>query len=273
MYAKIVLVFDGDDTLWPVEWQYSKAKAAFFDFLYEEFTDLMPDLQFVVARYFQISRDLFPLWGVMRGRTFSAMTEAYLELLEYFKKKIGEDSDRFKEILRKRKEHNKRIFELGDQPFDFRKTHWLEEAKCSLSQLSNDERFVLCLLTSYDTNVWRDKAKHLGVEEFFGSRVLAIPTKKTKQDFITVSGYYRRLHGSKFIAVGNGESDILPALKISPLWRGVYIPHSSSSPVFSDKQGESIYTPPPMDNDRVLTLSSIRDLSSVDFEKLFPKKK
>ena len=85
MFTKIIFVFDGDDTLWPVEWQYSKAKAAFFNFLFEEFTDLMPEeLQCIVARYFQISRDLFPLWGVAKGRTFSAMTEMYLELLEHF---------------------------------------------------------------------------------------------------------------------------------------------------------------------------------------------
>ena len=269
MDTKIVLVFDGDDTLWPVEWQYSKAKAAFFDFLYEEFEDLMPELQCIVARYFQISRGLFSLWGVMRGRTFSAMTEMYLELREYFKKNLGEDSDRFKEILGKRREHNKIIFELGDQPFNFYKTYWWEEAKCAISELSKDDRFVLCLLTSYDTNIWPDKARHLGVEEVFESRVLVVPSRKTKQDFISVSKYYSKHHNTRFVAIGNGESDILPALEISPLWQGMYIPRSSSSPVFRDAKGADVYTPPPMDDDRVLTLESIKDLLSVDFKELF----
>ena len=273
MDTKIVLVFDGGDILWMNEWQYSKTKSEFFTFLYNEFRDLMPNIRSIHNRYFETSGNLFPLWGVTRGRTFSAMTEVYLELLERFKRKLGEDSDRFKEILGKRREHNKIIFELGDQPFNFHETEWLEEAKCAILELSKDERFVLCLLTSYDTNIWPDKAKHLGVEEFFGSRVLAIPSRKTKQDFISVSNYYGKLHNTRFIAIGNGESDILPALGISPSWRGIYIPHASSSPVFNNKEGVDVYTPPPMEDNRVLTLDSIKDLSSVDFEKLFLEEK
>ncbi len=258
----IVLVFDGDDTLWMNEWQYSKARADFFAFLYKEFGDLMPSFSLVSPRHFEIDHGLFPVWGIERGRVFTAMLKTYHELLEYFKNKAS--PRRMAEILDKQKEHEKRIFEIGDQPFDFYDLKWVEGAEDVLEELIADGRFTLCLLTSYDSKVWRDRSKYLGVDRFF-SRIKTVSGRKTKQDFIDVSDYDKAFHRAKFCAIGNGESDIRPALEISPLWRGIYIPHASSSPVFQNKKGADIYIPPPIEDDRVLTLRSIKDLSSVDF--------
>ncbi|MFY9457985.1 MAG: hypothetical protein WAP23_03630 [Candidatus Spechtbacterales bacterium] len=263
---KIVLVFDGDDTLWMNEWQYSKARADFFAFLYSEFGDLMPSFILLFPRYFEIDHGLFPVWGIERGRVFIAMQKVYRELLEYFRKKLGEENDRFRAIMEKQPEHEKRIFEIGDQPFEFYDLKWVEGAEKVLSELRNDDRFILCLLTSYDAKVWRDRSKFLGVEECFGDRIKTVSGRKTKQDFMDASRYQDELHHARFLAIGNGESDILPALEISPLWHGIYIPHGSASPVFHNKKGANIYIPPPMDNPRVITLSSIGELRLIDFE-------
>jgi phosphoglycolate phosphatase-like HAD superfamily hydrolase len=265
MKTDVVLVFDGDDTLWMNEWQYSRARAVFFAFLYEEFGDLMPSLVRVFPHYFEIDHGLFPIWGIERGRVFTAMIKTYQELLEHFRKKLGEENERYKAIVGKKEEHEKRIFEIGDMPFDFYDMKWVDGAEDVLAELKRDDRFTLCLLTSYDAKVWRDRSKYLGVDRFF-EYVKVVSGRKTKLDFIEASDYYRAMHRARFCAIGNGESDIRPALEISPLWRGIYIPHASSSPVFQNKKGADIYMPPPIEDDRVLTLRSIRDLSSVDFE-------
>lgn len=262
---KIVLVFDGDDTLWMNEWQYLKARADFFAFLYSEFGDLMPSFILLFPRYFEVDHGLFAVWGIERGRVFLAMQKVYRELLEYFRKKLGEESDRFRAIVGKQSEHEKRIFQIGDKPFDFYDIQWVDGAEGVLAGLKNDGRFTLCLLTSYDAKVWRDRSKYLGVDRFF-ERITTVSGRKTKQDFIEASDYYKAMHRARFCAIGNGASDILPALEISPLWRGIYIPHGSASPVFHNEKGADAYTPPPIKDDRVLTLRSIKDLSSVDFE-------
>ena len=263
MDTNVVLVFDGDDTLWMNEWQYSKARAEFLSFLYTEFGDLMPSIALLMPRYFAIDHDLFSIWGIERGRVSRAMQIAYHELLEYFKAKTS--PDRMAEILEKQEEHEKLIFKLGDQPFDFYDMRWVEGAEEMLAELKEDGRFTLRLLTSYDAKVWRERSKYLGVDRFFDG-IKTVSGRKTKHDFVDVSDYWRTLHRSRFCAIGNGESDIHPALEISPLWYGIYIPHASSSPVFNNKQGADAYIPPPIDDKRVLNLCSIRDILSVDFD-------
>ena len=265
MGGKFVLVFDGDDTLWMNEWQYSRARSLFFAFLYEEFRDLMPSLSILVPHYFEIKDALFRTWGIERGRVLVEMRKTYEELIEHFKKKLGEESERFKALLEKQEAHEKIIFEIADMPFDFYDMKWVDGAENVLFELKQDGRFALYLLTSYDARVWRDRSKYLGVDRFFEG-IKTVSGKKNKQDFLEASDYYKAMHRAKFCAIGNGESDILPALEISPLWRGIYIPHASSSPVFQNKKGADVYIPPPIENDRVLTLRSIKDLSSVDFE-------
>jgi len=269
MDKKIVLVFDGDDTLWMVEWQYSKAHMNFFNFLYEEFRELMPTSGLVYSRFFEIERELSIIWGVERGRMSLAMQKTYQELIQYFRENLGENSDRFKEILGKQPEHEKQIFKIGDQPFDFYELKWVDGAEQVLLDLRSDNMFTLCLLTSYDARVWRDKSKYLRVERFFDrNRIKTVSGRKTKHDFVDVSQYWRTLHKSRFCAIGNTEGDILPALEISPLWRGIYIPYVSSSPVLINEKGADIYIPAPIQDDRVLTISSIKDMLSVDFENI-----
>jgi len=263
MDTNVTLVFDGDDTLWTNEWQYSKSRAEFLSFLYTEFGDLMPSIALLMPRYFAIDHGLFSIWGIERGRVSRAMQIVYHELLEYFKEKAV--PDRMAEILKKQEKHEKRIFELGDQPFDFYDMSWVDGAEETLAELKEDERFTLRLLTSYDAKVWRERSKYLSVDRFFDG-IKTVSGRKTKHDFVDVSDYWRTLHRSRFCAIGNGESDIHPALEISPLWYGIYVPHASSSPVFNNKQGADAYIPPPIDDKRVLNLCSIRDILSVDFD-------
>lgn len=265
---QIVLVFDGDDTCWMNVWQYYKAGADFFAFLYEEFRDLMPGLQPLFARYFEHDYGLFPLWGIERGRVFFGMLKTYEELLGHFKEKLGESNERFQEILRKKPEHEKRIYEIGDQPFDFYQMKWVDGAREILQEFQNGHQFTTCLLTSYDANVWRDRGKYLEADKYF-SRIRIVPSRKTSDDFIEVSGLNTAPPDTVFYAIGNAETDILPALEISDQWRGIYIPHCSSSPMFQAKKGDAgdVYAPPAIDNPRVITIRSFAELRRVDFEK------
>lgn len=265
---KIVLVFDGDDTCWMNNWQYARARATFFKFLFDEFQDLMPGFDVLFTRYFHNDWDeLAPVWGIQRGRVFLGMLKTYDELLNYFKQRLGGESERFKAILAKRNEHEKRIFEFGDMPFNFYETNWVEGLRELLSELKRDGRFMLCLLTSYDANVWRDRGKYLEADKYF-DRIKTVWSKKTAQDFIDVSGYAEAPKDTLFYTIGNSAStDILVALEISERWQGIYVPHPSSSPIFKTKQGESDdpYIPPPLDHPRVITLRNILDLRLVDF--------
>ena len=264
-----VLVFDGDDTCWPNEWYYSRARVHFLNFLYEEFEDLMPTYGRVKDRYHEIDRALFKIWGVERGVIFAGMQETYDGLVAWFGKKLGEDSERYQEILAKRREHIRMLHDFGDEPFDFSDLRWIAGVEETLSTLKATGRFSLCLLTSYDEKVWHYRKEHLGVDRFF-DQVTAIPDRKTSQDFIDATGWQEDESDVLFYAIGNGESDIKPALDVSPHWRGIYIPHASGSPVFhgegQEVEWEDSYTPPPIDDPRVITLERFGDLLRVDFE-------
>ena len=263
---KIVLVFDGDDTLWMNEWQYSKARADFYQFLYSEFRDMMPNMNSVNQRYNELEQELFNHWGVKRGKISMLMLKVYNGLLDYFEKKFGKecvpDSS-------KRNEHERIIFEIGDQPFDFRQIKWVESAENVLEDLRSRADYRLCLLTSYDEKVWVDRSVYLGVSRYF-ENVLAIPRRKTGMDFVEAAG--RGAGGDAiFYAVGNGHSDILPALELKK-WHGIYIPHGSTSPMFYEHEGNNSYAPPPIDHPNVVTLHSIAELIDFDFENFKHKK-
>jgi phosphoglycolate phosphatase-like HAD superfamily hydrolase len=251
---KIILVFDGDDTCWHNIWQYEKARVKFFDFLYNEFKGGMPGLKFLVDRYYEIDHSLYPLWGIQRGRVFYAMYKTYCELAQH----LGLEVD---------PKHEKRIFEIGDMPFDFYETEWVDGLREILLNLKKDKRFTLCLLTSYDANVWRDRAKHLEIDKYFDN-VKTVWSRKSERDFIEVSGYCdEKHHNTLLYSIGNAaETDILTAVGISDRWRGLYVPHASSSPIFTTNKGEEPYMPPPLENERVITLKSVLELGDMDFD-------
>jgi len=81
-----------------------------------------------------------------------------------------------------------------------------------------------------------------------------------------VSGWGSHEPGTKFYAIGNGESDITPALEISDDWHGIYLPHGSTSAYFINEKSDDPYMPPSMNHPRVLTLDSIRQLRLINFD-------
>lgn len=264
-----VLVFDADDTLWMNEWQYSKAFADFFAYLYSQFGNRMPNFHALKTRYDEIDRELFPICGVRRGRVAEAMRKTYEEVLQFVSTRtvhagffgaLEQDS---------REEQRRRIREIGDHPFSFQELRWVAFLERALDQIGRIDGNTLCLLTSYDEVVWKKKRRFLNIGRYFGRRVRAVPGKKTAEDFIAVSGYDWRPKGVKYYAIGNGTSDILPALEISDRWHGIYVPHGSTSALFENKKGESPYFPPPMDHLRVMNLRNILQIQSLCFEHFY----
>jgi len=268
--TEIVLVSGADDTLWPNEPYYSDARAAFLAFLSDAFKESgrRPSNRVAIERLYAIDSELYPEWGVRRGRIAAAMLQVYEEMLAYLKGILS--TEQFQDILQKRDAHRATIEEIGDEPFNFQDLTWFEGAREALGALKRDPRFTLCLLTSYDEEVWPERAQFLGVSEYFDfDRVLAVPGRKSAEDFIRVSGWNKKSTDTLFYAMGNGPGDILPALEISGQWRGIHIPFGLEAPIVRDgdeKSDDDPYTPPRIDDPRVITLSRIEELRNVDFK-------
>jgi|SRR3989344_5312660 len=263
-----VLVFDADDTLWMNEYQYSQAYSEFFAYLYSQFKDCMPNLNAVKIRFDELDRALFPQWGVKRGRVAEAMVQAFSELLEYFRVVYPMRRPPFqarRALSPRRLERiEAEIRKIGDKPFRFRKLRWIPNAAHVIWELGWYQGNGVALLTSYDEKVWPKKARRLFGDEMPFDRIRTVPGKKTKEDFVEVSGWGKHPDGIKFYAVGNGPSDLLPALEISDEWHAIYIPHGSTSAFFENHPGTNPYIPPPIDDPRVLTIQHIRQMRCID---------
>ncbi len=192
-----------------------------------------------------------------RGRVAEAMVETYRDLCKRIKFVWSEDVHSL--------EHEALIRKIGDQPFDFTRLQWVPGAQTVLQKLQL-EGHRLCFLSCYDTEVFPKKAEYLNLYGFFRKKdVLVIQTKKTAEDFVAVSGW-KKEHDElnhQWYAVGNGESDIKPPLDISECWRGIYIPHQSTSQYFRGRKGEDYWSSISIDHPRVVTIRSMSELPSV----------
>lgn len=257
MKKKHAFVFDGDDTLWMTEWQYSEAYATFFRYLYDVLKSEMPALHLAWERYFRKEYELYREWGVRRGRVSEAMAETYKDICLWIRVRFGKDVYD--------KEHEDRVREIGDLPFQFERLTWTPDA-CGVLQKLKDDGHALYFLSNYDQNVFPHKARLLGLNRFFAEGNIRITEfKKTKEDFVAVTGWNSADEKSDRIwyAVGNGESDISPALEISERWRGIHIPHGSTSQYFRGKRGNDYWTPDSFAHPRCVPIRSIGELLSV----------
>lgn len=256
----IVAVFDADDTLWMNEWQYSRATSRFFDYLYTIFQGKIPNLHYLKDRFYKIDGELFKEWGVKRGRMAESMVRLYKEVCEWAKWRFGtffyDHTD------------EEKIRTIGDLPFHYIDLRWLPEARTALSLLKENGHSA-CLLTCYDTKVFPHRAKFMKLYEFFPpERIRATEFRKTKEDFIAVSGWTPEKDKEfVWVAVGNADSDILPALEISENWHGVRIPHGSTSKYCEDKEkyleGKfAHFMPPPLIHPRSIDIRSLSEFNS-----------
>ena len=257
MKREYAFVFDADDTLWMNEWQYSSAYATYFQYLYEVLRNEMPALNLVWERYFKKEQELYREYGVRRGRVSEAMVATYKDLCLWIRVRFGKEAYK--------SEHEKRIREIGDIPFQFELLQWAPGA-CEVLQKLKNEGHALYLLSSYDKEVFPKKAEFLQVYRFFPEDNIWITEfKKTKEDFITVTGWNeeRDKSVSTWYAVGNSTSDLSPALEISERWHGVHIPHCSTSQYFQGKQNIDYWTLDSFVHPRSVTIRSISELLSV----------
>lgn len=259
-----VFVFDGDDTLWMLEWQYARAAVQFFDFLYTTFRSRTPHLHYLKNRFYEIDGEHFKTWGVKQGRLTQTMLRVYEEVSEWAERRFGGQFSPTEVEW-----HKLTIRLLGDSPFDYKKLQWLPEARAVLQQLRSQNQ-ELCFLSAYDADVFPGKAEFLKLTEFFSPNRIGITQfRKTKDDFIAVSGWTPEkdsLH--LWFAVGNGESDIRPALEISENWRGIYVPHGSTSALFKQRESTQRFDPPPLNHPRVATIRSLKELTPNLIKKL-----
>lgn len=252
-----IFVFDGDDTLWMNEWQYSEAYANYFSYLYKIFNNKTPALHLIWERYFLIEQELYNKWGVKRGRVAEAMVKMYQDLCKRVKFEFGENGHSF--------EHEERIRKIGDQPFQYERLTWNPGAQDVLRKLRR-EGHRICLLSSFDKEVFPRKADFLKLYDLFDKKDVRITEfKKTKEDFIAVSGWKKEHDELNYdwYAVGNGESDVLPALEISELWKGVYVPHGSTSQYLRGKSGMDYWTSTSISHPRAVTIRSISELLTI----------
>jgi FMN phosphatase YigB (HAD superfamily) len=250
MEQKRTLVFDIDDTLLATIWTYDAAYAAYFQYLFNAIAGRSPSFHDIYDRLFEIDAELSKVWGVKRGRVAESMVTSYRELCKWIEDRWGENLFS--------PEHEKKIREIGDMPFDYKNHFWLPTVVPVLRELKN-RGYILCALSSYDTKLFPEKAKLRNLSEFFGDRIMSVDHKKTAQDFIAVSGWNSPRQGI-FYSVGNGESDIRPALEIADNWHGVYIPLRNTSPFFNRAGRNKYFDADPIDHPRVLNINTFREL-------------
>jgi len=161
--------------------------------------------------------------------------------------------------------HEEHIRKIGDQPFDYERLKWIPEAKDVLKKLRFDGHQIR-LLTSYDKEVFPKKAEFLDIYDIFDRKdVFVTEFKKTKENFVTAGGWKKEFDGMgyRWCAVGNGESDVRPAIEISEEWRGIYIPHGSTSQYIRGRRGMDYWSAISIDHPRVVTIRSIAELLRV----------
>lgn len=248
---KRTLVFDVDDTLLATVWTYDVAYASFLEFLYKTLPGRAPAQHDVYERLFEIEAELSKSWGVKRGRVAESMAMLYCEVCDWIKERHGEDLYRIEDQVKIRK--------IGDGPFDYTKHFWLPKVKETLRILV-DRGYRLCLLTSYDTQLFIERAEFVGLNKFFNwSDIRFIESKKTSADFIEVSGWQPDASGSWF-AIGNGESDIRPAIDIAENWHGIYIPHRTTSPFFKRDGKRVNFDAAPIEHPRVINIRTFSEI-------------
>lgn len=241
-------VFDNDDTLTETAAQYDQATVKLFAFIYEVFGSGAPDLHSLKDKYYEISASLFKEFGVRRGRVEREMLLTYYWVRNFVKNRFGTDPHR--------PEHLEIIHNLGDEPFHYWKLPWIPAARSVLGDLKNRGN-KLHLLTCYDKLLFPTRAEFLKLHELFEpENIRVIEFRKTPEDFKIVSGWTPEIDKDyDWVAIGNSESDINPALELSKSWRGILIPFGTTSAYVGKVK--------PNTNPRITTIDNIRDLYNV----------
>ncbi len=246
---KSVFVFDADDTLWPLGWLYDEAYLIFWLYLNRIFPGRMPCLINVFKNYFETDLHQSESTGVRSRRVADSMVAQYIHVCGYMSDVHG--------IRAYNPEHEAKIRKIAKRPFNFRRLKWFDDARRTLTVLKENGH-KLCLLSSYDAAIFPFKNDFLNIWEFFDrANVFQTEFKKTKEDFIRASGWSKEREDDYvgWYTVGNGTSDMDPALEISDRWRGFCIPHMTTSPFF--KEATSSLVSPDVNNPRVINLNNI----------------
>lgn len=246
-------VFDGDDTLWDVEYLYSQCYADFLSFIYKALGRYVPNLHFVYQVFFDNEDKNIKTWGVRRGRVAQSMIETYRQICDWVKEYSG--ADLYQES------HETELRRIGDQPFDVSKHRWIPGAEEVLYALRR-EGHTLCLLSKYDRTVWPEKAEILDTGRFFETETIQlVDHRKRPEDFEDLLLRVDRTNSPAF-TVGNGEGDMVPvSADTGERWHGFYVPIVSSSPTEKDtRPTERGFNPKQIVHSRIKTLRSIRDI-------------
>jgi len=253
---KKVIVLDKDDTLTMNEWLYSKATFQYMAFLYKVFGDTMPaNGKAIQALYEKIDGPLFDSWGVRRGRVAEGMVQHYRWVYQLAQEKFGIEFHKNQHWI-----YEQDIRKIGDQPFDYSDIKLLDGAVEVIRELIA-RGHIVCILSSYDKKMFPINVQKLGLDTLIDSACIhATEFGKKKEDFIRASGWTKEKDSEYlWVAVGNGKSDILPALEISENWRGVYIPFGSGSAYFGKEEQVNL-KPPSINHPCVKTINSLKEL-------------
>lgn len=186
-----VVVFDGDDTLWPNQVHYDQA--------IRQFSDLMRQNGFpgkaAIAIFERIDRGNVARFGYSKRRFPTSMEDAYRSMCRERKQKPKRDV-----LVRTRN--------IGRSVFT-RRLKLNAGALGALTELAL--RFRLILFTAGDVAIQRQKVQSLGLRRYF-DRIVVVPVKTTDEFRKLLK--CERVAPERVIMVGNSlRSDIRPALE------------------------------------------------------------
>ncbi len=186
------LIFDGDDTLWPIQSFYDQAKAEFYDLM--ELQGFPRDL--ARSTYTECDRENIKTYGLSRRRFPQSMKDAYLALTS------DSSSPPRPAIL-------EQVDAIGNSVFD-RTPVLMPHAMYVLSQLQRSYHLILYSVGDFEVQ-W-GKVRALGLEPLFGAIYI---TEKKNHEQLQLILDEQDLAPSATWMVGNSiRSDINPALRL-----------------------------------------------------------
>lgn len=240
---KRVFVWDLDDTLIWTSWAYSKAFAAFYEYMLQLFDYRLIELRTLGTISEEIDKSLVKQINPKTGKTYGySMYRFPASLVKTYEWLCGHGYGKYQEAVARR------VKIMGMEAFDplgYKQQGLVKGAEETLNFIKSLGD-VQILITKGGHLVQECKIVTLNLDQWFGDQIQIVDIK-AKETFLE---YRERYPDSSIFSVGNSyNSDILPALEAGV--KAIFIPYYTWL-------GEQ--PPPAIDENRILKIDNIKQI-------------